>query len=179
MIFPVTIFGSSGRILSKCHLAFLHICLIISKSNNTIMSSSKSFTHIFKATERPFNMIYSFTERHQHSRAADQSTHIPSPSKHTGMTATAAFPDTSSHSLTRFHKQIWESMDMRGWILNCGIGIFFAFMNHLNIPWHPSATKTQGAGVQAHSQRDIGPLQSIPQLHDYQKNFHLVSQTIV
>lgn len=124
------------------------------KSNNTITPSSKIFICIFKATESPFNMIYSLTERHQHSRAAAQSTPIPSPSKHTGMTATSAFPDTSSHSPTRFHKQIWESAGTHGWTLKRkrGIGISFAFMNHLNLTWHPFATKTQGAGVQAHSQ---------------------------
>lgn len=63
------------------------------KSNNTVMPSSKSFLCIFKAAESPLNMIYSLTERHQRSRAAAQSTHIPSPSKRTGMTATSAFPD--------------------------------------------------------------------------------------
>lgn len=46
--FPATIFGSSWRMLSKCHLAFLHTF----KSNNTITHSSKSFICIFKATER-------------------------------------------------------------------------------------------------------------------------------
>lgn len=140
--FPVTIFGSSWRMLSKCHLRFLHICPILSSS---VTSSSKSFICTFKATDSPLNMIYSLAETHQHSRAAAQSTHIPSPSKHTGMTATQPFlTQAPVHSPNSTNTDLgvcvhaWMSTELWN-------QYFLCIYESLEHPWHPSATKTQGA----------------------------------
>lgn len=124
--FPVTIFGSSWRMLSKCHLAFLPICLILS----SLIIQKCSVQRALYVYLKPLKvlLIWCYWETPAFQGSSSGYTH-PKPQKANRDGSNCTFPDTSSHSQP--HKQIWESVCLHGWVWN----MESEFPLHLWITW--------------------------------------------